>query len=77
MLFAELVYNFAQKVGLKEEHKPAFTFNSKKIKTDSMRELKDLGIVENSVINVKTVKPLDYKPEKPENSENQVFYIAF
>ena len=77
MMFAELVYNFAQKVGLKEEHKAAFTFNSKKIKTDSMRKLKDLGIVENSVINVKTVKPLDYKPEKPENSKNQLFFIVF
>jgi len=70
MMFAELVYNFSQKVGLKEEHKPSFTFNSEIIKMESLRILKDLGIKQNSVINVKTVKPLDYKPENTENSKN-------
>ena len=69
MMFAELVYNFSQKVGLKEEHKPSFTFNSEIIKMESLRILKDLGIKQNSVINVKTVKPLDYKPENTENSK--------
>ena len=77
MIFKELIRNFNQKVGLKDEHKASFTFNSEKIKTDSKRKLKYLGIVENSVINVKTVKPLDYKPEKPENSKNQLFSIVF
>ncbi len=27
MMFAQLIYNFSQKVGLKEEHKTYFTFN--------------------------------------------------
>ena len=63
MMIAELIYNFGQKVGLKEEHKPSFTFNFDPIKPDSQKKLKDLGIKENSIINVKTEKPLNYKPE--------------
>ena len=69
MMFSVLVYNFSQKVGLKEENKASFTFNSKKIKADSIRKLKDIGIEENSVINVKTERPLDYKPKNIENSK--------
>ena len=69
MMFAELVYNFGEMVGLKKEHKASFTFNSQTIKEDSMRKLSDLGIVSNSVINVKTEKPLDYKPQNSRNSE--------
>ena len=69
MMFAELVYNFGQMVGLKEEHKASYTFNSEAIKANSMRKLSDIGIVSNSVINVKTEKPLDYKPQNTGNSE--------
>ena len=69
MMFAEFIYNLSQKVGLKEEHKPTFTFNSEILKMDSMRKLSEIGITSNSVINVKTEKPLDYKPQNTGNSE--------
>ena len=69
MMFAEFIYNLSQKVGLKEEHKPTFTFNSEILKMDSMRKLSEIGITSNSVINVKTEKPLDYKPQNTRNSE--------
>jgi hypothetical protein len=69
MMFAEFIYNLSQKVGLKEEHKPTFTFNSEILKKDSMRKLSEIGITSNSVINVKTEKPLDYKPQNTGNSE--------
>ena len=58
-MFAELIYIFAQKVGLKEEHKASFEFNFQPIKADSMKRLKDLGIEDNSIIKVETEKPLD------------------
>ena len=70
MMLAELVYNFSQKVGLKEEHKASFNFNSQTIKADSMRKLKDIGIKDNSVIQVKTEKPLDYRPDKDMGSSH-------
>ena len=63
MMIAELIYNFGQMVGLKEKDKASFTFNFDPIKQDSQKKLKDLGIKENSIINVKTEKPLNYKPE--------------
>ena len=69
MMFAEFIYNLSQKVGLKEEHKPTFTFNSEILKMDSMRKLSEIGITSNSVINVKTETPLDYKPQNTGNSE--------
>ena len=61
MMFCELIYNFIQMVGLKEEHKASFFFDSNQIKGDSMKKLSDIGIKDNSVIEVKTEKPLDYK----------------
>ena len=64
MMFAELNYNFSEIVGLKEEHKASFEFNSQPIKPDSLRKLKEIGIKDNSIIKVKTEKPLDYKPEQ-------------
>ena len=70
MMFAELAYYFSQKVGLKDDNKASFTFNSIFIKVDSMKTLNELGIVENSVIYVKTEKPLDYKPENYKIQEN-------
>ena len=59
MMLAELIYNFSQKVGLKEEHKASFEFNFQPLKADSMMKLKDKGIEDNSIIKVKTEKPLD------------------
>ena len=59
MMFAELFYIFAQKVGLKEDNKASYEFNFQPIKADSMKRLKDLGIEDNSIIKVKTEKPLD------------------
>ena len=53
MMFGELVYNFGQMVGLKEDNKATFTFNSVIIKADSQRKLTDIGITSNSVINLK------------------------
>lgn len=61
MMFCELIYNFIQKVGLKEEHKASFSFDSNPIKGSSSKTLKEIGIKDNSVIEVKTEKPLDYK----------------
>ena len=64
MMFVELNYNFSEIVGLKEEHKASFEFNSLPIKPNSMRKLKEIGIKDNSIIKVKTEKPLDYKPKQ-------------
>jgi len=69
MMFAELIYNFGQMVGLKEEHKASFTFNSQPLKADSQKKLSDIGIISDSVINVKTEIPLDYKPQNTGNSQ--------
>jgi len=69
MILAELIYNFGQMVGLKEEHKASFTFNSQPLKADSIKKLSDLGIISDSVINVKTEIPLDYKPQNTGNSQ--------
>lgn len=68
MMFVELNYNFSEIVGLKEEHKASFEFNSLPIKPNSMRKLKEIGIKDNSIIKVKTEKPLDYKPEQDTGS---------
>jgi hypothetical protein len=68
MIFAELSYNFIKIVGLKEEHKASFEFNSCQIKPDSTKKLKEIGIKDNSIIKVKTEKPLDYKPEQDTGS---------
>ena len=68
MMFAELNYNFSEIVGLKEEHKASFEFNSQPIKPDSLRKLKEIGIKDNSIIKVKTEKPLDYKPKQDTGS---------
>ena len=68
MMFVELNYNFSEIVGLKEEHKASFEFNSLPIKPNSMRKLKEIGIKDNSIIKVKTEKPLDYKPKQDTGS---------
>jgi len=70
MMLAELIHFFSQKVGLKEEHKASFEFNFQPIKADSSKKLKNIGIEDNSIIKVKTEKPLD-KPADDMGS----FYI--
>lgn len=59
MLFAELTYNFCQNFGIKEDNKTTFIFNSGEIKSDSTKRLKELGIIQMSVINVTTEKPIN------------------
>ena len=54
MLFAELATKFCENYGLKEDNKPTFYFNSQEIKSESTRTLKEHGIVQMSVIQVKT-----------------------
>ena len=71
MMIAELVLKFTVKVGLKEEHKASFFFNSNQIKVDSCKLIKDIGIKDNSVIQVKTEKPFDYKPVKTFDEETE------
>ena len=59
MLFAELTYSFCQNFGIKEDNKATFVFNSGEIKSDSTKRLKELGIIQMSVINVTTEKPIN------------------
>ena len=59
MLFAELTFKFCEYFGLKEDNKTTFVFNSGEIKSDSIKKLKELGIVQMSVINVTTEKPVN------------------
>ena len=54
MMFAELATKFCENYGLKEDNKPTFYFNSQEIKSESTRTLKEHGIVQMSVIQVKT-----------------------
>ena len=56
MMFAELATKFCDNYGLKEDNKPTFYFNSQQIKSESTRTLKELGIIQMSVIQVKTPK---------------------
>ncbi len=70
MMFMELAYKLSEKVGLKQEHKPTFVFNSQNIKMDSMKILGEIGITSNSIIEVKTETPFVCRPENNGNSEN-------
>ena len=56
MMFAELATKFCDNYGLKEDNKPTFYFNSQEIKSESTRTLKEHGIIQMSVIQVKTPK---------------------
>ena len=56
MMFAELATKFCENFGLKEDNKPTFSFNSKEIKSESTRTLKELGITPMAAIHVKTPK---------------------
>jgi len=52
MLFYEVTTNFSNYAQLKPENEATFNFNSKVIKSDSSRTLKELDIKENSIIEV-------------------------
>ena len=52
MMFIEVVENFNKYAQLKPENEATFSFNSKPIKPESSRTLKDLDIKENSIIEV-------------------------
>ena len=59
MSFKELANYFYQNTGLKQDNKATFFFNSNSISPESINRLKDFGIQANSVIQVKTEKPLN------------------
>ena len=59
MLFAELAFKFSEFYGIKGDNKATFVFNSGEIKSDSTKRLKELGIIQMSVINVTTEKPVN------------------
>ena len=59
MLFKELANYFYQNTGLKQDNKATFFFNSNEINSESINKLNDFGIQANSVIQVKTEKPLN------------------
>ena len=52
MLFYEVTLNFSNYAQLKPENDAIFNFNSQAVKSDSSRTLKDIGIKENSIIEV-------------------------
>jgi hypothetical protein len=56
MMFAELATKFCQNYSLNKDNKPTFFYNSKEIKSESTRTLKELGITPMAVIHVKTPK---------------------
>jgi hypothetical protein len=59
MKFCEVVKNFSDQLSLKKENEATFFFNSKEIKTDSVKTLKELGISNMSLIEVKTKTPIN------------------
>ena len=59
MMFCEVVHNFSRYVPLKEENEAKFFFNSKEIKSDSAKNLKELGVTNMSIIEVKTKTPIN------------------
>ena len=59
MMFCEVVENFSRYVPLKEENEAKFFFNSKEIKSDSAKNLKELGVTIFSNIEVKTKAPIN------------------
>ena len=59
MTFAQLATSFCNNMGLKEDNKPTFSFNSKDIASESTQTLKELGINPMCVIQVKTPKPFN------------------
>ena len=58
MLFAEITFKLYEYFGIKGDNKTTFIFNSGEIKSESTKKLKELGIVQMSVINVTTEKPV-------------------
>jgi len=59
MTFAQLATSFCNNMGLKEDNKPTFSFNSIDIASESNQTLKELGIIPMCVIQVKTPKPFN------------------
>jgi len=59
MMFCEVVKNFSDCFPLKEWNEAKFFFNSNEIKSDSSRKLKDIGITNMSIIEVKTKTPIN------------------
>jgi hypothetical protein len=59
MMFCEVVKNFFRQVPLKEENEAKFFLNSNEIKSDSARNLKELGVTNMSIIEVKTKTPIN------------------
>ena len=59
MMFCEVVKYFSNNIPLKEGNEAKFFFNSNEIKPDSSRKLKDIGITNMSIIEVKTKTPIN------------------
>jgi hypothetical protein len=68
MLFAEVALNFFKYYHMKNENEATFFYNKSQIKSDSIRNLKDLGIQNMSTIEVITKTPIN-NPFNP-NNEN-------
>ena len=52
IMWAELIFEYTKKVGIKYEDKPQFFYNSKNIVPDSCLTLKELNIFDRSRIDV-------------------------
>ena len=59
MMFCEVVKSFSKFIPLKEGDEAKFFFNSNEIKSDSSRKLKEIGITNMSIIEVKTKTPIN------------------
>ena len=69
MIVYELLCKFYQACGLEEKDKVTFTFKSKELKLTSCKTLQEVGIVDGSIIEVKSEKTLK-KFENPGNEGN-------
>ena len=69
MIVCELLCKFYQVCGLEEKDKVTFTFQSKELKLTSCKNLKEAGINDGSIIEVKSEKTLK-KFENPGNEGN-------
>ena len=69
MLISELLMKFYQANGLNEKDKVTFTFQTNELKTTSCKNLKELGIISDSTIEVQSEKALN-PFNNPENAGN-------
>ena len=60
MLFSEVAFNFFKNFPMVHENETTFFYNLNLIKSDSTKNLKELGIKNMSTINVKTKTPINY-----------------